>query len=54
LPTPPADLAIKGRPVLSRSRRPPALTGLPDCELSSRIHCVKRKGTALARLSLTE
>jgi len=40
--------------VLARGRCAAALTGLPNGELSSWIHCVKRKGTALARLSLTE
>jgi len=40
--------------VLSGGRCPAALASLPDRELSSWIHHLKRKGTALARLSLRD
>jgi len=38
--------------VLARGRCPATLARLTDGELSSGIHCVKRRGTALARLSI--
>jgi hypothetical protein len=52
LPSAAADLSVERRAVLPGGGRATPLAGLPDGDLSSWIHRVKRRGTALACLSI--